>query len=282
MRVSRVEGVRGLVVLVALVTLLVGCQTSQEAQKGQDAHQSQGAQKVQDAQQGEEGAMQEPKVKTPWRVSYSDFSANRFSFSQTSPDKAAKVIYDPVTPMESSSGTYSGGSWKETTLDEATVARLWELVEEMASATDQHADRRRKMTGSFRVSVEGGVGRHFLMNSGDLLREFNAFVEPFRGPVVEPRLEKFQGIARNAKMGAVLETSDEVIWLSLSEWPDETVGKTVVVEGHYQAQRDLPVFIEREGAPRSAGIPVPPGTDLEKAATRRVLQVSDWVTITDP
>ena len=73
-----------------------------------------------------------------------------------------------------------------------------------------------------------------------------------------------------------------MVWVNLSAWPDDVLGKKVKVSGFYQTQNDLPVFLRVPGEPIKAGIPVPPGTDLEKASARKVLDVKNWEVVKDP
>ena len=87
-----------------------------------------------------------------------------------------------------------------------------------------------------------------------------------------------EGIAYNAKMGALLETDDkEIIWIdSIDSWPDDYFGKRIKVTGVVIERYDLPVYIQKEGNPVSSGIPVPEGTDLHEASRRYLLKDAKW------
>lgn len=95
-----------------------------------------------------------------------------------------------------------------------------------------------------------------------------------------------EGIAANAKVGPCLLTSDGkiLIWIDgLEDWPrgfnrGGRDGTRLRVSGTVIRRSDLPVFIEHEG-PQSAGMPMPKGTDLEKAAIRYLLQEATWEVI---
>ena len=92
-----------------------------------------------------------------------------------------------------------------------------------------------------------------------------------------------EGIPVNAKLGPCLLTSDGRIWIDgLEAWPREyrgvKDGTRLRVSGTVIRRSDLPVFIEHEG-PQSAGMPMPKGTDLEKAAIRYLLQEATWEVI---
>lgn len=86
------------------------------------------------------------------------------------------------------------------------------------------------------------------------------------------------------KIGALVETDGgERIWIDkLVGWPRTLYGRPVAdlrvrVQGVVIKRRDLPgVFIEYPGDPPSGGIPVPPGTDLDKARTRYLLHDPSW------
>ncbi len=86
------------------------------------------------------------------------------------------------------------------------------------------------------------------------------------------------GTAQNLKLGAVVDTEKGMIWLDgIDSWPDDLNGRKVKVEGTVIKKNDLPVFIEKkEGEPQVSGMPVPEGTDLEKAGLRYLLENPGW------
>ena len=97
-----------------------------------------------------------------------------------------------------------------------------------------------------------------------------------------------QGKALNAKMGAQLGGKDFIIWVDLpgDAWPDGMYhggddGELVEATGTVVQRADLPVFIPQPGEPMKAGIPMSPGTDLQEAAKRYVLESVEWKLI-DP
>jgi hypothetical protein len=67
-----------------------------------------------------------------------------------------------------------------------------------------------------------------------------------------------------------------VVWIDLHAWPEEVREKRVQVTGRIIQRSDLPVFIQRPGEPVMAGMPVPPGTDLEQARRRFLLAEPRW------
>jgi hypothetical protein len=91
-----------------------------------------------------------------------------------------------------------------------------------------------------------------------------------------------EGTAVNAKLGALLLVPCGSIWIAgLDSWPSGfhrggRDGKRVRVTGIVRIRADMPVFTSRPGEPQRAGIPVPPGTDLDEARRRFVLEGARW------
>lgn len=86
-----------------------------------------------------------------------------------------------------------------------------------------------------------------------------------------------EGQAADAKLGALVEMESETIWIDgLDAWPSDVAWKRVQVTGTVIERHDLPVFVQREGEPEMAGIPVPPGTDLRAASRRFLLKDARW------
>jgi hypothetical protein len=86
-----------------------------------------------------------------------------------------------------------------------------------------------------------------------------------------------EGDAQNAKLGALLETSQETVWIDgMQAWPDGIMGQRVRVTGRVIERRDLPVFVRRKGEPEIQGMPVPAGTDLDAASRRFLLADARW------
>ena len=86
-----------------------------------------------------------------------------------------------------------------------------------------------------------------------------------------------EGIAEARKLGAALRGDGFDVWIDrLSDWPRELVGRKVRVSGVLEERHDLPVYIQKRGEPVAAGIPVPEGTDLQKASRRYVIRDAKW------
>lgn len=91
-----------------------------------------------------------------------------------------------------------------------------------------------------------------------------------------------EGQASNRKIGAELVGSDFNVWIDgITDWPKEyrasgDKGKKVRVVGILAEDHGLPVFIPKEGEESIQGMPVPEGTDLEKASHRYLLKDAKW------
>lgn len=93
-----------------------------------------------------------------------------------------------------------------------------------------------------------------------------------------------EGVAYDAKLGALLELPGDSIWLDREAWPAGYHGKRVRVTGVVIRRDDLPVFIAEPGKDEEAraGIPVPPGTDLSRARIRYLLAKPAWTQLEAP
>jgi hypothetical protein len=86
-----------------------------------------------------------------------------------------------------------------------------------------------------------------------------------------------EGYASGAKIGPRLEGGGWAIGVALAEPGGDVAwwrlsGARVRVQGVVTQRADLPVFIQKEGEPIMQGMPVPEGTDLDKARRRYVLE----------
>ncbi|MBI5359636.1 MAG: hypothetical protein HZA48_03540 [Planctomycetes bacterium] len=89
-----------------------------------------------------------------------------------------------------------------------------------------------------------------------------------------------QGTARNAKLGALVETrfwGEHTIWIdSLSDWDEQYCDKTIKVTGILEERHDLPMFISKPGEAIRQGMSVPEGTNLFEASKRYLLKNAKW------
>lgn len=91
------------------------------------------------------------------------------------------------------------------------------------------------------------------------------------------QLVTVDGEAEDAKLGALLMTGSAMIWIDgIDAWPSEVRGKHLQVTGKVIQRADLPVFVHQEGEPEMQGMPLPAGTNLEKARRRFLLAEARW------
>jgi hypothetical protein len=110
----------------------------------------------------------------PWSISYSDGSGNTYEVA--SDVGGATFSYDPMTPAESSSGTYSGGEPRSGRLDAATIEQLWTRVRALEAEAAREATERAMTTGAFSVSEGGLAERSFVVQPSAALAAFDRFV----------------------------------------------------------------------------------------------------------
>lgn len=94
-----------------------------------------------------------------------------------------------------------------------------------------------------------------------------------------------EGKALDARMGALLAGDGPEVWIDGRDcWPSGLYlggdrGKRVRVTGTVIERADLPVFVAEEGELPKAGMPVPPGTDLQQASRRWLLRDARWTVL---
>lgn len=118
---------------------------------------------------------------TPWTIRYRDGAANVYQLAQAAPSGHVVFEYVPVTPAESSTGTYSGGAPHRAVLPagDARVDELWRRLERLEVDAAAHAPARAKGTGAFEVETPAGT-RAFLVERGAVLDEVHALVRRLR------------------------------------------------------------------------------------------------------
>ncbi|HTE51413.1 MAG TPA: hypothetical protein VK698_11255 [Kofleriaceae bacterium] len=118
---------------------------------------------------------------TPWTLQYADGAANVYRFSQSLAGGAVSFEYVPVTPEQSSTGTYSGGEPRKAVLaaDDPRIAELWRRVEALEADTGSHGPDRNKGTGAFSIDTPAGK-RAFIVEQGPALDEIHSFMKGFR------------------------------------------------------------------------------------------------------
>ncbi len=116
-------------------------------------------------------------------LDYADGSANQYrvACSEASADADAEVSYTPVTPRQSSSGSYSGGApWRaRLAAADPRLAALLEQVAALEADVALHAEARSKGTGAVTLTTAAGT-RSFLVAPGAALRALDAALAALR------------------------------------------------------------------------------------------------------
>ena len=111
-----------------------------------------------------------------WECSYIDGSNNEFHFYRN--DGNIHFRYEPIQPMMSSSGVYSGGTAKEGVFTPEQAQILESQLKYWSETTSAHVERRLKGVSSFRIH-QGGTQSHFLIPESQL-KELNVLLKPLR------------------------------------------------------------------------------------------------------
>lgn len=119
----------------------------------------------------------------PWRIVYADGSANVSRLDRPGAADPIQFVYDPVTPAESSTGTYSGGPprTEQVAADDPRVDALWREVERLEADTSVHVRDRAKGTGAFTITTPSGE-RSFLVKGGATLQEIERILARLGAP----------------------------------------------------------------------------------------------------
>ena len=105
----------------------------------------------------------------PWTLTYADGSGNRTRLEQAVAGASIAWTYEPVTPAQSSSGTYSGGAARQGRLDEDQAATLWAQAVGLTEGLAPAEGGRALGTGGLTVaSPLGGPVRWVLARSASL------------------------------------------------------------------------------------------------------------------
>jgi hypothetical protein len=93
------------------------------------------------------------------KFEYADGSANRYIIS------ADSLVYDPVTPEESSTGMYSGGDPKAIALTPEQYKRIRVVFEKAINNTADHMKDRIKTSGEISV-IDSHGNRQYILKPG--------------------------------------------------------------------------------------------------------------------
>lgn len=91
-------------------------------------------------------------IAAPWTVVVADGSANVYHCSHAV-GAAPRFEYRPVTPKQSSTGTYSGGPPRSGPMTDAQVDVLWEQVDAAVTNMAEHVESRDK--GTVAINADG-------------------------------------------------------------------------------------------------------------------------------
>jgi hypothetical protein len=116
----------------------------------------------------------------PWQIRYHDGSSNAYVFWRAARGGAARHRYQPVTPEQSSSGSYDGGAAASGSLPRGAAMELWKRVRALEDDSSSHTDRRTKGTGVFEVTA-AGTRKRFRVRASPALQAFEEFLAPYRG-----------------------------------------------------------------------------------------------------
>ena len=110
----------------------------------------------------------------PWTLVYADGSANVYRF--VADVGGVRFAYEPVTPEQSSTGTYSGGNPIDVLLaaDDPRLATLWKHAAALEDDVGRHAEERNKGDGAFTVTTEGKRRRFLVVRAAT--RALEAFL----------------------------------------------------------------------------------------------------------
>jgi|GEM_PF-1066827 len=154
--------------------------------------------------------------------SYSDGSGNTYFITETT------ITYSPVTPLESSSGLYSGGEPANITIDKATFQNVVSLLEDAIADTESQVENRAMMTGYIQKGEGDNSTSIVLAPKADkkaaIEDALTEIVNP--NPTMNNETFQIQGELLNTKGGP----SVDGVYLPENEY-DEYIGKMVKVEG---------------------------------------------------
>ncbi len=183
------EGLRGAVVRVVGATMAQRPYLP-EATVGPDGAVSQGVEPGTESSVITEPSWTALGFLPPWSVRYDDGSHNLTVVARRRLDEPITWSYRPMTPAESSSGSFDGGSPAAGQLDEAAGFVLWQRLQGAIAAGAPVSDGGRAMGTGLLTLTEGDTETRVLLTAtpaqqlADALRAWRAGdgpVEPFGG-----------------------------------------------------------------------------------------------------
>ena len=122
---------------------------------------------------------------TPWTVEYHDGNANTYQITRLAESEPARFTYTPITPLQSSSGVYSGGDPTSGPLSPEQTQTLWTHLRSLRADTTGHAERRFKGTGSIAWQTPDDSAQFLI--TWQAARALNMFLEQIKGRTGEVR-----------------------------------------------------------------------------------------------
>lgn len=107
-------------------------------------------------------------------IQYADGNGNVYHIH------ADHFIYDPVTPMESSSGHYSGGTAVTKYIQLDQYNQILTIIQEAISDTTQHAANRMKGTGWIKIDNSQEPQECVLAYSSEIKEELEIILKKLR------------------------------------------------------------------------------------------------------
>ncbi|MDF1667311.1 MAG: hypothetical protein P1V97_36535 [Planctomycetota bacterium] len=111
----------------------------------------------------------------PWTLEFYDGNGNGYTFSHPDKAKPASFDFDPLTPEESSSGHYSGGTPASGSLSSEQLSSLWSWVHLFQNDESLQCEQRPKGTGCF-VIKKADAKSEFYVGRGEKLDEYMSFL----------------------------------------------------------------------------------------------------------
>jgi hypothetical protein len=99
-------------------------------------------------------------IPAPWSVHVADGSANVYHCEHVVGGEP-RFEYKPVTPKQSSTGTYSGGPPRKGPMTAAQVEALWREVDAAVSNMAEHVENRGK--GTVKIDADGHTKAHVIV-----------------------------------------------------------------------------------------------------------------------
>jgi hypothetical protein len=109
---------------------------------------------------------------------YSDGNSNSYTLDEN------KLVYTPVNPEESSSGTYSGGKAKKAAITKDTYKHIAALLDKAMSEKDQHQENREMGTGQLVKYSKGKIRKKVILKANAAYKE--KIEDVFKGILKQP------------------------------------------------------------------------------------------------